>query len=166
MNERIKKLRKELGLTQEKFGERIGIKKNSLSQIENGINNVTEQILKSICREFHVNEDWLRHDTGEMFASSSTQEDLESSIQKLLSEKDNTTADLIKGIIITYEKLDLSDKQVINRVIDDILQNMNNGGDSSVATDEPAEEEKTTEELEAAYKKSRSGSVRSTDLSA
>lgn len=64
MNERIKQLRKELGLTLEKFGERIGLRKSSLSQIENGVNGVTEQLIKSICREFNVREEWLR--TGEL----------------------------------------------------------------------------------------------------
>ena len=59
MNKRIKELRKALGLTLEKFGERIGVSKVSVSRIENGINNVTNQMFKSICREFNVNEEWL-----------------------------------------------------------------------------------------------------------
>ncbi len=60
MNERIKQLRKKLGLTLEKFGERIGVSKMTISRIENGVNNVTEQMFKSICREFNVDEEWLR----------------------------------------------------------------------------------------------------------
>lgn len=67
MNERIKQLRKELGLTLEKFGERIGLRKSSLSQIENGVNGVTEQLIKSICREFNVREEWLRNGEEPMF---------------------------------------------------------------------------------------------------
>ncbi len=54
MNERIRSLRKALGLTMEKFGDRLGVKKNSVSQWESGTNNVTEQMFKSICREFSV----------------------------------------------------------------------------------------------------------------
>lgn len=69
MNERVKELRKFLGLSGEKFGERIGIKRNSLSQIETGKNNVSEQVIKSICREFQVNESWLRNGIGEMFVT-------------------------------------------------------------------------------------------------
>ena len=72
MNERIKKLRKTLGLTLEKFGERLGVKRNSVSQWENGINNVSDQVRKSICREFGVNEEWLLKGSGPMFIQSST----------------------------------------------------------------------------------------------
>ena len=67
MNERVKEIRKKLGLTLDKFGERLGVGKAALSRIENGSNGVTEQMLKSICREFNVSEEWLRNGTGEMF---------------------------------------------------------------------------------------------------
>lgn len=65
INERVKAVRKskEVNLTLEKFGERLGIKKSTLSAIETGRNALTEQNIRSICREFNVNEDWLR--TGE-----------------------------------------------------------------------------------------------------
>lgn len=67
MNERIKELRKHLGLTLEKFGERIGVTKMTISRIENGKNAITEQMFKSVCREFNVSEEWLRNGTGSMF---------------------------------------------------------------------------------------------------
>lgn len=67
MNERIKQLRKELGLTLDKFGEKIGVTKQTVSRIENGINNVTDQMFKSICREFNVREEWLRNGEEPMF---------------------------------------------------------------------------------------------------
>ena len=67
MNERIRQLRKYLGLTLEKFGNRIGVGKAALSRIENGSNGVTDQMFKSICREFNVSEEWLRNGTGSMF---------------------------------------------------------------------------------------------------
>ncbi len=67
MNERIKELRKTLGLTLEKFGERLGVSKVAISLIENGKNALTDQMFKSICREFNVNENWLRTGNGEMF---------------------------------------------------------------------------------------------------
>ena len=66
-NKRIKEVRKTLGLTLEKFGERIGMKSNSLSQVENGINAVSSQLRTAVCREFHVREEWLRTGEGEMF---------------------------------------------------------------------------------------------------
>ena len=69
--ERVKEVRKSLDLTLEKFGERIGLKKNSLSQIENGRNSLTDQTASSICREFNVSEEWLHDGTGNMFVDLS-----------------------------------------------------------------------------------------------
>ena len=66
-NDRIKEVRKALELTQERFGEKIGMKKSSLSTVENGVNAVSNQLRTSVCREFHVNELWLRTGEGEMF---------------------------------------------------------------------------------------------------
>lgn len=66
-NSRIKEVRKAVGLTLGKFGERIGMKSNSLSQVENGINAVSSQLRTAVCREFHVREEWLRTGEGEMF---------------------------------------------------------------------------------------------------
>ena len=67
MNERIKELRKNLKLTMKKFGERIGVSEGAVSNIENGNRNVTEQMFKSVCREFNVSEQWLRNGTGSIF---------------------------------------------------------------------------------------------------
>lgn len=66
MNERIKKVRKALDLTQREFAERIGMKQNSIALIEKG-RNTSDQTVFAICREFNVNEEWLRTGTGEMF---------------------------------------------------------------------------------------------------
>lgn len=65
--ERVKELRKVLSLTLEKFGEHIGLKKNTMSAIETGRNALTEANMKAICREFNVDYFWLRDGTGEMF---------------------------------------------------------------------------------------------------
>lgn len=70
MNERLKALRKNLGLTQEEFAKHIGIKRNTLANYEIGRNDPIDAVLFSICREFNVNEEWLRNGTGEMFSES------------------------------------------------------------------------------------------------
>lgn len=64
MNDRIKLIRKKLGLNQEEFGKRLSITKASISRIEAGINNPSDQTVKLICSEFNVNEDWLRTGAG------------------------------------------------------------------------------------------------------
>ena len=70
LGERIKKVRKALELTQESFCNRIGLKRNSISLVESGKRNISDQAILSICREFNVNEEWLRNGTGEMFKAA------------------------------------------------------------------------------------------------
>lgn len=65
--ERVKEIRKELNLTLEKFGEKLGVGKTAISNIEKGNRNLTEQMAKSICREYNVNYDYLMYGEGEMF---------------------------------------------------------------------------------------------------
>lgn len=63
--ERVKAIRKAKEMSMEQFGERIGnISKSTISNIENGNRNLTDLMLKSICIEFNVNEDWLRTGAG------------------------------------------------------------------------------------------------------
>ncbi len=66
--DRIKAIRKHFKLTMEKFGNKLGVTKVAISNIEKGNRNLTEQMSKAICREFNVNEDWLKTGNGEMFA--------------------------------------------------------------------------------------------------
>lgn len=70
IGERIKELRKHLKLTQARFGEIIGMKQNSIAVIESGRNIPSDQTIFAICREFRVNETWLRTGTGDMFIPS------------------------------------------------------------------------------------------------
>lgn len=67
MKERLKKLRKNLDLTQQAFADKIGMKQNTIAQYEMGRTTPSDAIVFSICREFGVNEKWLRNGEGEMF---------------------------------------------------------------------------------------------------
>lgn len=67
--ERVKEIRKSLNLTLEKFGEKLGVGKTAISNIEKGNRNLTEQMAKAICREYNVNYDFLIYGEGEMFDS-------------------------------------------------------------------------------------------------
>lgn len=67
MNERVKQIRLSLGLSGEKFGRALGVSRTAISLIETGKNGLSEQMLLAICREYNVNEQWLRTGEGEMF---------------------------------------------------------------------------------------------------
>ena len=88
MNNRIKKVRKMLDLTQQAFAEKIGLKQNSIALIESGKRNTSDQVILSICREFNVNEEWLRNGTGEMFRAEPTDELDALSVRYNLKHKD------------------------------------------------------------------------------
>ena len=73
-------------MTQEEFGSKIGIKKNSLSQIESGKNSLTQQNIVAICKVFNVNESWLRTGEGEMFIELSEDDELQQLIDESMRD--------------------------------------------------------------------------------
>jgi len=97
IGERIKYFRESNGMTAKEFGARIGIGNSSVSKIEKGVNGTTDQTVKSICREFHVREQWLRTGEGEMYE----QDTPASSIDRILKESGATglEAEVIKAYL-------------------------------------------------------------------
>lgn len=67
MEKRLALLRKELGITQQEMGTKLGVTRAAISRLESGDRNLTKQMIKLLCSEFSVNEDWLRYGQGEMF---------------------------------------------------------------------------------------------------
>ena len=120
MNERIKQLRKCLGLTLEKFGERLGVGKSVLSQIENGRSSLTDQMFKSICREFSVNEEWLRDGTGEMFIIPDDED--AALISELIENPDNRFYQALLHILKTYQQLSPQSQEVLDDFIVKLLK--------------------------------------------
>lgn len=90
MNERLKKLRKTLDLTQQKFGERIGVKGNTIAQYELGRNEPIDAVINLICREFNVNEEWLRTGTGDMFLPVDRNADIAKLTKMLFDEESDS----------------------------------------------------------------------------
>lgn len=76
LEERLKQLRKSQGLTQQKFAEKIGVRQNTVAQYEIGRNQPIDSVITLICREFNINETWLRTGEGEMFQTKSRNEEL------------------------------------------------------------------------------------------
>ena len=90
MNKRLNILRKQLHLSQEVFGTKIGLSKSAISKLEKGNNDFTEQTIKSICREFNVNREWLEKGIGEMFVNLSPKEQLSSWMGDVIMEADDS----------------------------------------------------------------------------
>lgn len=81
---RLKELRKTLGLTQQEIADKLGIKRNSFANYEIGRNTPLDTIIKSICREYHVREDWIRTGEGNMFSSDDKESQIATAINSLV----------------------------------------------------------------------------------
>lgn len=116
--ERIKILRKspEVNLSQDAFGERIGVTGAAISRIEKGVRNMSEQMIVSICREFCVNRDWLEFGQGEMFVERSPDEEFDRLCAEIMLSDDQ----LIKNIMRAYWNLSDAEKAVIQKLLDGI----------------------------------------------
>lgn len=113
LNERLKSLRKALGLTQQKFAERIGVKQNTIAQYEIGRNMPIETVISLICKEFDVNEDWLRYGTGEMFIEQTRDERIASFVGKTLSTSEDSFK---KRFISVLSALDDEEWEVLEKI--------------------------------------------------
>ena len=90
MKDRIKKIRKALDLTQQEFADRIGVKRGGIANYEIGRNEPTDSVISLICREFNVNEDWLRTGEGEMFIKLTRDEEMAKLTKQLLNEEEDS----------------------------------------------------------------------------
>ena len=113
MKERIKMLRKNIGLTQPEFGEKIGVKGNTVTGYENGIRSPSDAVIKAICREFNVSEQWLRTGEGEMFDKVDPDEEFVKIMVEIQAQNDEFIISAMKA----YWELPEEHKQVIRDLI-------------------------------------------------
>lgn len=118
MKERIILLRKLLGLTQEKFAERLGIKRTAISNYEVGRNKPVDSVVMLICKEFTVNEDWLRNGKGSIFIQQTKSKEIVDFLGELIPN-----ADFRKRFIIAVSKLSIDEWKVIANLIDEMQKN-------------------------------------------
>lgn len=116
INKRILHLREHLKLSQEQFGEKIAIVKSGVSNIEKGTRNVNDRIIKLICTEFNVSEEWLRTGQGEMFII--TEKNILSDIAK-----NYNLDELDQKIITQYIKLNEFQRKIIKDYIKSLFSN-------------------------------------------
>lgn len=121
MKDRIKKIRKNAKLTQVQFGERLGVKGNTVTGYETGVRIPSDAVKFLICREFEINREWLETGQGDMY--DIPLDDTAIAASNILENEDVPFYDTIKRIIQIYEKLDSDAQDVINREIEDFLEN-------------------------------------------
>ena len=114
MKERIRKLRRSLDMTQQEFADRIGIKRNTIANYENGRNDPVDSVVSLICREFNVNENWLRTGEGDMFVERTRDEQIASFFEDLQSD---TTDPFKRQFILTLSALDDAEWEMLKNVV-------------------------------------------------
>ena len=124
--ERVKMVRDKAQLTMEQFGNRIGgVSKSTISNIENDNRNLTEHMLKSICREFDVNEKWLKTGEGDMPRKLSEEEEVASLVSNLLEDgRDNPFFGIILEIVRTYNELSPASQKVLQEASKKLVENL------------------------------------------
>ena len=114
VSDRLRFLRKELGLSQDEFGRRLGVSNTAISKLEKNERNLTEQMALSICREFRVNYFWLTEGKGEMFTGTPQ------SVADEIAE-DYKLDDIDKKIIEKYLELSEEQRQTIKDYLKSIF---------------------------------------------
>ena len=120
MNNRLKKIRKELKLTQNELGEKIGITGATVSDIERGKLSLTDRNITLICEKLAVNEDWIRFGNGEMFRPELPLD--ENTV--LLANLDMENNPKIKTFFEIFEQLDDKSKAVLLDLAKSLLENI------------------------------------------
>lgn len=142
IGERIKRIRKNQNQTMEVFGGRIGVTRNSISLLESGRNNPSEQTIRSICREFSVSETWLRTGEGDMYEPRPTDLLDALTVEYGFSEKERRVAEM-------FLTLDVNRRRAALEYLSDVVDALN-GEDAipTMAVVEPMEQERTEKTAE------------------
>ena len=120
MHDRIKDIRKALDMTQTEFAQRIGIKQNSLANIEIGRRNASNQVVTSICREFGVNLDYLLHGTGPMFAPK------EATALDRIDQLLGGVNEFVKAVFVELADLSDDEWQVLHDFVQRVMERTKN----------------------------------------
>lgn len=124
MEERIKELRKALGLTQQEFSDRIGVKRNTIAQYESGRNAPIDAVITLICRTYNVSEDWLRTGEGDMFIQRTRDEELAAFFGDVLSGE----PDFKRRLLSVLPRLDTEEWVLLEQVADKLIAEMQTEG--------------------------------------
>lgn len=116
MKSRIRQVRKDAGLTQVEYGKRLGVAGNTVTNYENGMREPSNAIIAAICREFNVNEEWLRTGKGSMYVEMSRAELAANIVVSAL----NTNDEFILNTFIALGQLSPAEWELIKKFVDKI----------------------------------------------
>ena len=117
MNERIKEIRKYYNLTQQEFADKLGTARNNIAGYETGKRNPSNAVISLICREFNINEKWLRTGEGDMFIELSRSDEIAQFVGQLMTEEDDSFK---KRLVSGLAALDDNGWKVLENFLDSI----------------------------------------------
>ena len=124
LKDRIKKLRREMDLTQQKFADKLGIKRNTIAKYETGENAPSDAVISLICKTFNVNEAWLREGVGEMFLERTRDEEIANFIGSIqMDDKDSFK----KRFISALSKPDEGEWKVLEKMALELMEDREKG---------------------------------------
>ena len=119
IGDRIKEIRKIKKMNQIEFGEKIGVKQSSMASYENGSRQPVDAVIRSICREFNVNESWLRTEEGNPFVEKDRDQQIEEMVDEIMVEKPE---DFRRRFVRALAALDADGWAALERFIDSISE--------------------------------------------
>jgi len=117
MYKRLKKIRKELDMTQQEFADGIGIARGNISAYEVGKNAPSDAVISLICTKYNVNENWLRTGEGDMFVKLSYSDEIAQFVGQLMTEEDDSFK---KRLVSGLAALDETGWKVLEDFLDSI----------------------------------------------
>lgn len=125
MHERLKEIRKALGLTQKEFAARIGIKQNTIAQYEIGRNEPIDAVVSLICREYGVDEVWLRTGEGEMFRPRTREDDIAAFFGQVLGGR---CTDFQRRMVSVLSRLSAAEWELLEQKIKELAEDEKGAG--------------------------------------
>lgn len=125
MHERLKEIRKALGLTQKEFAARIGIKQNTIAQYEIGRNEPIDAVVSLICREYGVDEVWLRTGVGEMFRPRTREDDIAAFFGQVLGGR---CTDFQRRMVSVLSRLSVAEWELLEQKIKELAEDEKGAG--------------------------------------
>jgi len=120
VDERMKTLRKELGLTQQELADKLKIKRNTIAKYETGRGEPIDAVVSLICKEFNVNEAWLRTGEGEMFRQLTRNEEL----AKFFGEVSFGSDDFKKKLLTVMSRMSVEEWEILEKKAWEMVEEM------------------------------------------
>ena len=120
MKDRIKDVRKAAGLNQTDFGKRVGVSLSAVQKWESGENVVSDSVIILICREFGVNETWLRTGVGDMHRPRSREQELGELIRSRLYDRPESFQSALVATLLRFDP-DGPAMQILQKILQNLI---------------------------------------------